>query len=243
MVHAYLIYGFPTQTTQETIDSLEVVRQLFEAGVIQSGFWHQFALTTHSPVGRNPDQFRIKIANEKPGPFANNDLQFSDLTGTNHERFSEGLKKSLFNYMHGICFDFPLQDWFEFKVPKTTVLPGYIQQSIDEQAYEPASPNAKIVWLGGNAKLRTFTKKKKNNSFEMAELTFCNKKNDLVIQLKQQEGEWLLEQIPALSVNSPAQMTFSELEKSFEQRTGEDFVLFWNSRPMVELRKNGLLML
>ncbi|HSB92959.1 MAG TPA: radical SAM protein, partial [Flavitalea sp.] len=45
MVHAYLMYGYPTQTIQETVDSLEMVRQLFEAGVLQSGFWHQFAMT------------------------------------------------------------------------------------------------------------------------------------------------------------------------------------------------------
>jgi radical SAM superfamily enzyme YgiQ (UPF0313 family) len=243
MVHAYLMYGFPTQTAQETIDSLEVVRQLFEAGVVQSGFWHQFAMTAHSPIGLNPEQFKVKIKNEKPGTFANNDLIHSDPTGTEHERFSEGLKKSLFNYMHGICFDFPLQDWFDFKVPRTTVAPTYIQQSIDEQAYEAASPNAKVVWLGGVPSIRTFTKKKKNNSFEMAELTFSNKKHDLVIQVKQQEGEWLVEQIPALSVYNPAQITFGELEKSFEQHTGDDFVLFWNSPAIKELRENGLLML
>ncbi len=243
MVHAYLMYGFPTQTAQETIDSLEVVRQLFEAGVIQSGFWHQFAMTAHSPVGLNPEQFKVKIENEKPGTFANNDLVHSDPTGTDHERFSEGLKKSLFNYMHGICFDFPLQDWFDFKVPRTTVAPKYIQESIDEQAYEPASPNAKIVWLGGVASIRTYTKKKKNHSFEMAELTFSNKKHDLVIQLKQAEGEWLFEQIPALSVENSSQITFGELEKSFEQHTGEDFVLFWNNPAIKELRENGLLML
>ena len=243
MVHAYLMYGFPTQTAQETIDSLEVVRQLFEAGVVQSGFWHQFAMTAHSPIGLNPSQFKVRIENEKPGTFANNDLIHADPTGTEHERFSEGLKKSLFNYMHGICFDFPLQDWFDFKVPRTTVAPTYIQQSIDEQAYEPASPNAKVLWLGGIPSIRTFTKKKKNQSFEMAELTFSNKKNDLVIQLKQAEGEWLFEQVPALLVYNPAQTTFGELEKSFEQTTGEDFVLFWNSKPMQELRENGLLML
>jgi len=243
MVHAYLMYGFPTQTAQETIDSLEVVRQLFEAGVIQSGFWHQFAMTAHSPVGLNPAQFKVRIENEKPGTFANNDLIHTDPTGTDHERFSEGLKKSLFNFMHGICFDFPLQDWFDFKVPRTTVAPKYIQEAIDEQAYEPASPNAKIVWLGGIPSIRTFTKKKKNHSFEMAELTFSNKKHDLVIQLKQAEGEWLMEQIPALSVNNPAQITFGELEKSFEQHTGDDFVLFWNSPAIKELRENGLLML
>jgi radical SAM superfamily enzyme YgiQ (UPF0313 family) len=243
MVHAYLMYGFPTQTAQETIDSLEVVRQLFETGVIQSGFWHQFAMTAHSPVGMNPAQFKVRIENENPGTFANNDLIHTDPAGADHEQFSEGLKKSLFNYMHGICFDFPLHDWFDFKVPKTTVAPKYIQQSIDEQAYEQASPSAKIVWLGGVPSIRTFTKKKKNNSFEMAELTFSNKKHDLVIQLKQAEGEWLFDQIPALSVNSPKQITFAELEKSFEQCTGDDFVLFWNSPAIKELRENGLLML
>lgn len=243
MVHAYLMYGFPTQTAQETIDSLEVVRQLFEAGVIQSGFWHLFAMTAHSPVGLNPSQFKVKIENEEPGTFANNDLIHNDPTGTDHERFSEGLKKSLFNYMHGICFDFPLQDWFDFKVPRTTVAPKYIQEAIDEQACEPASPNAKIIWLGGVPSIRTFTKKKKNQTFEMAELTFSNKKHDLVIQLKQAEGEWLFGQIPALSVNNLAQTTFGELEKSFEQHTGDDFVLFWNSPAMKELRENGLLML
>ena len=243
MVHAYLMYGFPTQTAQETVDSLEVVRQLFEAGVIQSGFWHHFAMTAHSPVGLNPAQFKVKIENEKPGTFANNDLIHTDPTGTDHDRFSEGLKKSLFNYMHGICFDFSLQDWFEFKVPKTSVTPKYIQEAIDEQAYEPASPNAKIVWLGGIPSIRNFNKKKKNQSFEMAELTFSNKKHDLVIQLKQVEGEWLFAQIPALSVYNQAQTTFSELEKSFEQHTGDDFILFWNSPAIKELRENGLLML
>ncbi len=242
-IHTYLMYGFPTETVQETIDSLEVVRQLFEAGVVQSGFWHQFALTTHSPVGQNPEKFRIKIENEKTGSFANNDLQFRDLTGINPDRFSEGLKKSLFNYMHGICFDLPLQDWFDFKVPRTTLQPDYIQQAIDQQEYESASPSAKIIWLGGNPVVRNYTKKKKNQIFERTELTFSNKKCNLVIHLKKPEGEWLCNQIAALSVNNPGQLTFAELEKSFEQHIGDDFVLFWNSPSMKEIRENGLLML
>ncbi|HZL11616.1 MAG TPA: B12-binding domain-containing radical SAM protein [Prolixibacteraceae bacterium] len=243
MVHAYLMYGFPTETAQETIDSLENVRQLFEVGVIQSGFWHQFAMTAHSPIGLNPTQFKVKIENEKSGTFANNDLIHSDPSGTEHERFSEGLRKSLFNYMHGICFDFPLQDWFDFKVPRTTVTPKYIQEAIDEQEYEAASPSAKIVWLGGYPSIRNYTKKKKSQSFEMAELTFSNKKQDLVIQLKQAEGKWLFAQIPELSVNNSSQITFGELEKSFERQTGEDFVLFWNSNAIKVLRESGLLML
>jgi hypothetical protein len=117
MVHAYLMYGYPTQTIQETIDSLEMVRQLFEAGVLQSGFWHQFALTAHSPVGLYPEQFGVTKKTELIGTFANNDIEYTDSTGINHDKFSFGLKKSLFNFMHGICFDYELQDWFEFKIP------------------------------------------------------------------------------------------------------------------------------
>jgi hypothetical protein len=113
MVHAYLMYGFPTQTAQETIDSLEMVRQMFEIGTLQSGFWHQFAMTAHSPVGMFPEQFSVKRESNTVGTFANNDLVFSDQKGTDHEAFSFGLKKSLLNFMHGICFEYPLQEWFD----------------------------------------------------------------------------------------------------------------------------------
>lgn len=131
MVHAYLMYGFPTQTAQETIDSLEIVRQLFENGIVQSGFWHQFALTAHSPAGMNPEKFKIKIKNKTLGTFANNDLEFEDPSGTDHDQFSEGLKKSLFNYMHGIGFEFELKEWFNFKVPKTSISKNYIKKLIE----------------------------------------------------------------------------------------------------------------
>lgn len=243
MVHAYLMYGFPTQTVQETIDSLEVVRQMFEAGVVQSGFWHQFAMTAHSPIGLNPDQFNVKIENERLGSFANNDLIHNDPTGANHELFSEGLKKSLFNYMHEIGFELPLQDWFDFKVPRTTIPPEYIQQTIDNVEYEPGKPKAKIVWLGGHPSIRNYSKKKKNQTYEMAEISFANKKQDLVIHLKDDEGNWLFTQIPNISVCQSSLTSYGELEKSFEEQTGEDFVLFWNSNAIKRLRENGLLML
>jgi hypothetical protein len=77
----------------------------------------------------------------------------------------------------------------------------------------------------------------------MAELTFTNKKQDFVIQLKQEESKWLSAQIPVISISNQFQITFGELEKSFEQQTGEDFVLFWNSTAIKQLRENGLLML
>lgn len=243
MVHAYLMYGFPTQTTQETIDSLEVVRQLFEAGIVQSGFWHLFAMTAHSPIGLNPEKFKAKILNEKKGTFANNDLIHADPTGTQHERFSEGLRKSLFNYMHGICFDFPLQDWFDFKVPKTTVAPDFIRKAIDEPQTELPGPQARVYWLGGPATIKYFTKKKKGQSYEMAEITFLNKKENLLLQLPLMEGQWLMEQLPKLLPSAVQPVTFGELTKDFEQQTGQDFMLFLNSPAMKNLREAGLLIL
>ena len=91
MVHSYLMYGHPTQTDQETIDSLEMVRQLFELGTIQSGFWHQFALTTHSPIGKAPESYGLTPMYDAI-TFAENDIQFEDKTGIDHEKFSFGLK-------------------------------------------------------------------------------------------------------------------------------------------------------
>jgi hypothetical protein len=58
-VHAYLMYGLPSQTEQEQIDSLEIVRQLFELRCIDSAFWHHFFATVHSPVGSRPELFGV----------------------------------------------------------------------------------------------------------------------------------------------------------------------------------------
>ena len=129
MVHAYLMYGYPSQTVQETIDSLEMVRQLFELDLIQSAFWHQFALTAHSPIGKNPTQYGITVESTE-STFAYNDVQFSDKTAIDHEQFCFGLRKSLYNYMHASCFEFPLQEWFDFKIPETTIPNDFIERSL-----------------------------------------------------------------------------------------------------------------
>ncbi|MBU1221623.1 radical SAM protein [Myxococcota bacterium] len=131
MVHAYLMYGFPTQTAQETIDSLEIVRQMFDNGLIQSGFWHHFALTVHSDVFANPDDYGVILNDISPGSFANNDAFFTDPSGVNHEKFGPGLRKSLYNYMHGIGLEFPSQTWFSFKTPVTKIPSNYIENFLE----------------------------------------------------------------------------------------------------------------
>ncbi len=119
MVHAYLMYGFPTETAQETIDSLEVVRQLFENNCIQSAFWHQFTTTTHSPIGKNPQEFGIKITGPKFKGFAQNDLTHTDPTGADHKTFTKGLNLALNDYLNGVGFDNSLQNYFEFEINET----------------------------------------------------------------------------------------------------------------------------
>jgi radical SAM superfamily enzyme YgiQ (UPF0313 family) len=130
MVHAYLMYGFPTETAQETVDSLERVRQLFEAGCVQSAFWHRFAATAHSPIGKSPELFGIRLLREPDVTFARNDLAFEDPTGVDHDELGVGLRKALYNYMHGVGLDVDVREWFPRKVPRSTVKAGFVRNAL-----------------------------------------------------------------------------------------------------------------
>ena len=245
MVHAYLMYGYPTQTIQETIDSLEMVRQLFEVGVLQSGFWHQFAMTAHSPVGMNPEKFGV-IPILSPITFANNDVNFKDKTGIDHDKFSFGLIKSLFNFMHGICLDYDLQDWFDFKIPRTKIAENFIKDCLEcnDNAGENFNikSTAKIVWIGGKPTLENFVKTKKGNSWEMLTLTFHDKKESFSIQTNKSEGEWLVGILNKITLSNSKTYNFNDLKTDFELNF-TDFELFWFSKPINTLRGFGLLVL
>ncbi len=133
MVHAYLMYGFPTETEQETVDSLERVRQLFEEGCIQSAFWHRFAATAHSPIGLTPKTFGIRLAPEPVVTFARNDLVYDDPVGCDHEFLGHGLRKALHNYMHGVGLDLDVRNWFaggDRPVPAARVRKNLIRSAL-----------------------------------------------------------------------------------------------------------------
>ncbi len=243
MVHAYLMYGFPTQTAQETIDSLEMVRQMFKAGILQSGFWHQFAMTAHSPVGLNPEKFGVKSIIPFKPTFADNDVMHEDPTGADHETFSFGLKKSLLNYMNGLRLDDPLHKWFDMKVPVTKIAPDYIEKALIETEYASTKPTAKVVWLGNPPVLEFFTKTKKGSSWNMASLTFHSRQTTLNIKVSQKEGKWLADILEKLSVFNQKVYTLQEVRESYEQEGLEDFPLFWDNKPVNTLYKVGLLVL
>ena len=114
MVHTYLMYGFPSQTVSELFDSLGRVRDLFANQLIQSAFWHRYAMTCHSSSGKNPESVNAKAVEQKDNPFANNEIPFIDPLGIDWEQWSEGLNLATYNYMRGTGYDVPLKQWFPF---------------------------------------------------------------------------------------------------------------------------------
>ena len=240
MIHAYLMYGFPTQTKQETIDSLEMVRQLFELGILQSGFWHQFAMTAHSPVGINPENYNVINHSVTLGDFANNDMVHEEKSGLDHTQFSFGLKKSLFNYMHGVGFDIPLQEWFESKMPRTTIDPHYIEDVLNNEEFAKHKTTQKIVWLGGIPTLKMQTKTKKGIVYENSILSIHTKQDAVEIRLDKEVGEWLVQFISELKTSSKA-ITLQQMKTKFEEQLEMDFEMFIYSKEAEKLKEVALL--
>lgn len=232
LVHAYLMYGYPTQTEQETIDSLEMVRQLFEQGVIQSGFWHRFAMTVHSPVGLNPKAFGVVRTDTSLGAFANNEVDFEDPTGIDHGVFSEGLRKSLFNYMHGIGFELPLKNWFDFKIPSTRIPKNYILQQLEVAPKKGYKDTNRLCWLGTAPQLVPLEE-------GMCELIFSGKKEDFALELPVEFGQWVFWLLEKVS-HTQASVTVKEIRAQYEQELG-DFEELLDSEVWELLSENGLL--
>lgn len=234
MVHAYLMYGFPTQTAQETIDSLEMVRQLFETGVLQSGFWHRFAMTAHSPVGMSPQSFSVKNLSPE-GAFANNELSHEDPTGANHDEFGEGLRKSLFNYMHGVGFDIPLQDWFEAEFPETSIDGEYISRILQQATDLNYKDHQRMIWIGEQPELVVFEKE------GSSELIFSGKKEDFLIELPAELGIWVADLLERISYKKKLQI-IRQARESYETELG-DFQELVESEVWEILAEHGLLIL
>lgn len=241
MVHAYLMYGYPTQTVQETVDSLEMVRQLFQEGVLQSGFWHRFALTAHSPIGLNPDAYEV-VPERSEVTFADNEVPFRDKTGVDHARFSFGLKKSLFNFMHGIGFEMPLQDWFDFKIPRTTIARNFIAICLETEDFHQINPLGKLIWLGSHPVVHERVKMKKGRRWEMSEWTIHTSTDTYTVVLDKQVGDWLQVFLEQIRPGVQHLLTWKEAKMAYEQMGFGDFEPFWVSKPITVLRNAGLLL-
>lgn len=160
LVHSYMIFGFYQQSEQDLINSMETLRQLFAAGLLDSAFWHKFTLTLHSTVykewqeGKHPDLKIITGNDESKNRFAENDLHFA---GENKStKYSEGLNTALDAWMHGQNLDKNVQRWFSFNMPRPTLPKDYIDKLIEKYEMQRDSAYKKTVtdkdrlfWLGG----------------------------------------------------------------------------------------------
>ncbi|ANQ50350.1 radical SAM protein [Flammeovirga sp. MY04] len=239
MVHAYLMYGFPTQNTQETIDSLEVVRQMFAKKCLHSGFWHQFAMTAHAPVGLNPEEYKVEKEEFEFEGFAWNDLPHKDPTGAKHDRFSQGLKTSIFNFMHGLELDLPVQNWFDFSVSSTTLAPDLIEEALTETIKADIElPKYALLWLGKSPMVEI------DEDEGWGELIFINKKEDMVIETSDVLAEFIAQQIEEFSIYQEGEFsTIQKVGDTFEEETGFDREELFESDAWKQLREKGLLLI
>lgn len=159
LIHSYMIFGFWSQSVQDLIDSMETLRQLFGAGLLDSAFWHKFTLTLHSTVyeeykkGKYPE---LKILPQKKTQFAKNDLHFEGEEKS--EKFSAPLNAALELWMHGEKLSKPVESYFPFKMPKPSIAKDYIasliakyEENRDRKFHKIPEQGSKekFVWLGG----------------------------------------------------------------------------------------------
>jgi hypothetical protein len=144
--------------------------------------------------------------------------------------------------MHGVGFDLPLQDWFDFKIPRTSIKSHFMRECVESEPYFMVKPSAKIIWLGGTPLVSEQTKSKKGKSKQLLQLTFHDKSDSFQVQMEKKSGTWFLNILERLSVYHNESLTFGQLKTDFEIHFG-DFELFWYSKPVNSLRTHGLLVL
>jgi hypothetical protein len=217
MVHAYLMYGFPTQTKNETIEALEVVRQLFENELLDSAFWHRFSLTAHSPIFQNPSEYGVKVEDRTPQGFAFNDVSYQETSNTtDHGAFAEGLRAAVYNFMHRQCLKRDVSEWFEFKVPRSkadrNLVKSYKQQVLEKHKETPDS--ARLLWLG-------------TGEVCFYEACAAFETTDAQVSLSEELGEWLNHLLSQLGPSD--HVTYGDLRnfycEHFDADTFDDFIL------------------
>lgn len=243
LVHAYLMYGFPTQSEQETINALEVVRQMFENELINSGFWHQFAMTAHSPVGEGPELFKVESVLKTDGNFANNDRPHLDPFGAEHHKYSEGLKKSIFNYMNGVGLDLPLQDWFDFNVKPTTVSKSFVLDAINDAEPVILKPTNKIVFIEMIPQIESYEVKKKGKIKQMSKMVFESNDYQFVIKGTPKDIQFYRDFLTFISFQNDTLSTVKEVETFFNETSPSGFDTFLETDFFYDLKANGLLIL
>lgn len=156
LVHSYMIYGFWYDTPQSIIDSMETLRQLFLAGLLDSAFWHQFMLTKNSALYE--------------------DLKDKWKGGKEFDKYGKSLDYALSCWMKGEGLNKKVQKWFDFPLPPPSIPENYVGQAIEK--YEEKSKlhdrnfdNLEaLYWLGSKTLLLPYKNSFKIEYFYLMEM-------------------------------------------------------------------------
>jgi radical SAM superfamily enzyme YgiQ (UPF0313 family) len=240
LVHAYLMYGIPSETIGETVESLERVRQLFAHDLIQSAFWHRFTTTAHSPIGLNPQAYGIRLVGPEFGGFAENDLIHEDLHASVPEWVGEGLRAALWHYKEGQELTRDVREWFHERVPKPKVKRTWVKQVLEtDQPEDRSHHERKFVWIGGHPDVE-------RGKGDQYRIMLPNRTTDEEIRLKRGQGEWFLNLIErAVPVRQPGghrYPIYKEVRAGFPFGGPKGFDKWWQSASAQKARAIGLLL-
>lgn len=255
LVHTYLIYGFPTQTLNETIDALEIIRQFFHLKITDSAYWHRFSLTVHSPIAKNSKKFNIESLDKTVYPFANNDIEYKETMNSKNRSFLKNidnvgmaLKKATYNFMFGIESDRDVLDWFENidNLSKPTIKNNFIKKSLRlireneiNLDYENNIKNKKLIWIG-NSNIKV---KKIDSNYAI--LTLSNSKNIQDFEMPILLGNWIKNVLKKASIYNKNITTNDlqiwEIEKDFPNSLGLSFQEFLINELWLDIKELGLL--
>ncbi len=237
LIHAYLMYGCPSETVQETVDSLERVRQLFAADLIQSAFWHRFTTTAHSPIGLHPAAHGLRILGPAFQGFAENDLQHEDRRGTTPDWLGEGLRRSMLNFLEGRGLTLDVRQWFDHSVPSPRVSPTWIRRLLKSRIVgDDPRAERRFVWLGGRPVCEPLGKRTR--------LILPGHSSDQSVTLANQQAQWLDNLIRQSTPHNNPSCPYPLLRETKTTFPGavRDFETFLGTTSWKKVRKAGLLL-
>lgn len=234
MVHTYLIYDLPTQTAQDIVDSLEILRQMFSERIVHSAYWHRFSLTVHSPIYQDPKKYQLKILGRK-SKFANNDIAFRRLDGLDFTPHGDGLNRAVFNYMEGNSLNTDVRNWFDVKVPKQSINRFYINSFLKK--YKPKhSENSLVIWTGS----KPFLSDGEEDGYTIISAPFIH--GILEYELPENLAEWIYNIMINSSIDNNYNnlLNYTDIKSSFPENMTEKFEDFIKLPIWEEFKEAGL---
>ncbi|TAJ10009.1 MAG: B12-binding domain-containing radical SAM protein [Nitrospirae bacterium] len=240
LVHAYLMYGLPGETVQETVESLERVRQLFAQGLIQSAFWHKFTATAHSPIGLAPAAHGIRVTGPRFDGFAENDLTHRDPHGSAPDWLGAGLRRATLNFIEGKGLTANVQSWFDKSVEKPKVRRNWASLALAGRARED-DPTAerRIVWTGGTPAVETLRGTSRR-------VILPGRTDDAELRLEAEKAAWLVglirEATPARNKQGEGYPSLKDVRAAYPLGGPRAFDALLRSAAWRQARAIGLLL-